>query len=307
MVATNSRTILGKIAADVGAALIARAKAGAPGGTNGTVLASGAGWEVADVICTAGPRDRVFEEQHGAASVAVVVAGSFQYRTDRGLHLMTPGSFFLGNPGECFECGHEHAPGDRCVAFQFTPAFVDNLAGQLGQRRTSFGASRLPPQRRSSAAVAAIMIALAGGAAVSWEETAIDIAALSLAASNDNSRACVTTPRRLLERATHAVREIERDPGARRELHTLAADADLSTFQFLRAFQRLTGATPHQYLLRTRLRESGAMLRATDRKVAEIALDCGFNDLSNFNHAFRAEFGMSPRAYRAAGATNTPA
>ena len=32
--------------------------------------------------------------------------------------------------------------------------------------------------------------------------------------------------------------------------------------------------------------------------VLDIALDCGFGDLSNFNHTFRAEFGLSPRNYR---------
>jgi AraC-like DNA-binding protein len=263
-------------------------------------LASGSGWEAADVICTAGPRDRVFEEQHGSASVAVVVAGSFQYRTQRGLHMMTPGSLFLGNPGECFECGHEHAPGDRCLSFHFTPAFMDQLAAELGARRATFGASRIPPTRASAAVVAAIATALAGGAQISWEEAAIDVAATALRVSHDDPRTLAEPPRDALERVTHLVREIERDPSAKRGLHTLAARTDLSAFQLLRAFRRLTGTTPHQYVLRARLRESAAALRAGHRKIVDIALGCGFNDLSNFNHAFRAEFGSSPRAYRAA-------
>src|SRR5262249_30557386 len=147
MVATRDRMILGKIAAGVRAALDARARSGAPASTRGVSLASGSGWEAADVICTAGPHDRVFEEQHAGAAVAVVVAGSFQYRTRRGLHMMTPGSFFLGNAGECFECGHEHAPGDRCLSFHFTPAFMDHLAAELGTRRATFGASRSEERR----------------------------------------------------------------------------------------------------------------------------------------------------------------
>jgi len=300
MVATHERTILGKIAAGVRAALDARARSGAPPCTQGVSLAAGLGWEAADVICTAGPRDRVFEEQHVGASVAVVVAGSFQYRTLRGLHMMTPGSFFLGNPGECFECGHEHAPGDRCLSFHFTPAFMDHLAAELGTRRATFGASRVAPTRESAGVVAAVATALAGGAEISWEETAIDVAAAALQASHDDPRALAEPPREALERVTYVVREIERDPSAKRELRTLAADTDVSAFQLLRAFRRLTGTTPHQYVLRTRLRESAAALRAGNRKIVDIALGCGFNDLSNFNHAFRAEFGVSPRAYRAA-------
>jgi len=52
---------------------------------------------------------------------------------------MTPGSLFLGNGGECYECGHEHAAGDRCVAFHFTPAFMSSLAETLGADLTMAG------------------------------------------------------------------------------------------------------------------------------------------------------------------------
>jgi AraC-like DNA-binding protein len=41
-------------------------------------------------------------------------------------------------------------------------------------------------------------------------------------------------------------------------------------------------------------------LRIEPAKVLDIALDCGFGDVSNFNRAFRAEFGVSPRAWRSA-------
>lgn len=305
--ATGRAWILEKVASDVDAALEARAQSGACEGTRSVVLAAGAGWKASDIICTAGPRDRAFEEQHSAASVAVVVAGSFQYRTARGSYLMTPGSLFLGNAGECFECGHEHAAGDRCVSFRYTADFIDNLAAEIGQRRATFGASRTPPARESAPVVAAIATALAGRAEVSWEETALDIAVSALRTSHDEvpRSASARVARGVLERVTHAVRDIERDPSAERDLHTLSAKADLSAFQFLRAFRRLTGTTPHQYLVRTRLRGSAAALRTTDRKIGEIALDCGFNDLSNFNHTFRAEFRTSPREYRRAHAAAT--
>jgi AraC-like DNA-binding protein len=256
MVATHHRTILGKIAAGVGAALDARARSGAPAGIHGTSLASGGGWKAVD-------------------------------------------NFFLGNAGECYECSHDHAPGDRCVSFHFTPTFIDDLAAELGVHRARFGASRVPPGRGSSGLVATIATALAVGGELSWEEVAIDAAATALVASQADRRtpAPLATPRRsALERVTHVVRAIERDPAAERDLRTLAADAKLSAFQFLRAFRRLTGITPHQYLLRARLRESAASLRASDRRIVEIALEYGFNDLSNFNHAFRGEFGASPRA-----------
>ena len=46
------------------------------------------------------------------------------------------------------------------------------------------------------------------------------------------------------------------------------------------------------------LDEAARRLAAEPHKILEIALDCGFGDVSNFNRAFRAEFGASPRAYR---------
>jgi AraC-like DNA-binding protein len=57
--------------------------------------------------------------------------------------------------------------------------------------------------------------------------------------------------------------------------------------------------TPHQYVVRARLRLSAQRLADAPGKIVDIALDCGFEDVSNFNRAFRAEFGESPRAYRA--------
>jgi AraC family transcriptional regulator len=66
-------------------------------------------------------------------------------------------------------------------------------------------------------------------------------------------------------------------------------------------FEGLTGTTPHQYLLRTRLRRAAIRLRSERAKILDVALDSGFGDVSNFNRALRAEFGASPRAYRSAG------
>src|SRR5213083_1359805 len=145
--------VLGKIAADLDQALARREASGAPGRTTGRLVAGGNGWSVEDVLCTCGPGDRPFEERHTAMSIGVVVRGTFQYRSPLGRDLMTPGSFLLGNAGQCFECGHEHAAGDRCVALRYAPDYFDRLAADAGapsgERR--FRASRLPPVRALSA------------------------------------------------------------------------------------------------------------------------------------------------------------
>ena len=99
-------------------------------------------------------------------------------------------------------------------------------------------------------------------------------------------------------RVTQAVRTIDRHPRAALSLARLAREANLSPYHFLRTFQRVTGITPHQYVLRARLRDAATRLVGESAKIVDVALDSGFGDVSNFNRAFRAEFGVSPRGFR---------
>jgi AraC family transcriptional regulator len=99
------------------------------------------------------------------------------------------------------------------------------------------------------------------------------------------------TPLNAAARVTKAVRLIEARARAPLTLGDLATEAGLSAFHFLRTFERVIGVTPHQFVRRTRLRDAALRLAAAPDKVLDIALDCGFGDVSNFNRAFRAEFG----------------
>jgi transcriptional regulator GlxA family with amidase domain len=101
-----------------------------------------------------------------------------------------------------------------------------------------------------------------------------------------------------LARVTRVLRAIENDLEAPRDLASLAQIARLTPYHFLRVFETITGTTPHQYVLRMRLRRAATHLRTERAKILDIALGCGFGDISNFNRSFRAEFGVSPRAYR---------
>lgn len=301
-------------------ALERRRRDDAPGQATGRVVASGDGWRVSDVICTSGPHDRPFEEQHTLVSIAIVAAGSFQYRSTMGRELMTPGALLLGNAGHCFECGHEHGVGDRCLAFQFTPECFARLASDAGVRggAIDFRLTRLPPVREMSALVARACAGLARQATdeaagprdkraeLPWEELAVTLAARTIQLARGLSPSAFASvgagagaiPARAAARVTRIVRAIERQPQASLALGRLARAAGLSPYHFLRTFERLTGVTPHQYVLRVRLREAALRLAAEPAKVLDIALDSGFGDVSNFNRAFRAEFGLSPRAYR---------
>jgi len=302
MVPHDRASVLGKIALDVERALTLRKKTGAPGRTIPTPLAQGAGWSVEDVICTSGPTDRPFEEQHRWVSVAVVVSGTFEYRASAARELMTPGSLLLGNPGQFFECGHAHAAGDRCVAFRYAPEWFERLAAEAGvpRRARRFRASRVPPIKDSAAIVARASVGVSVPARESWEEIAQRVAVAAVGLSAGAPLRPGHPPAGALARTTDSVRRIERDPAAPWTLNRLAAEAALSPFHYLRTFQRVTGVTPHQFILRARLRAAALHLAANHAKVVDVASDAGFQDLSNFNHSFRAEFGVAPRAYRKA-------
>ena len=293
---------MGKIAVDLDRALARRAAHGTPGRTAGRLLARGDGWSVHDVICTLGPSDRRFEERHAETAIAVVVAGSFEYCSPLGTALMTPGSFLLGNGGEPFECGHEHAAGDRCVAFRYGVDYFERLAADAGAPRGErrFAVSRLPPL-----AGAARVVTRAGTGVVettndSWEELALQVAGTAVRLTRALPRRPVEAPAGAVRRVTSGLRAIERDPSLRWTVSSLARAAGLSPFHYLRTFRQVAGVTPHQFILRARLREAAVRLVRERAKVMDIALDAGFGDISNFNRSFRAEFGAAPEAYRRA-------
>ncbi len=67
-----------------------------------------------------------------------------------------------------------------------------------------------------------------------------------------------------------------------------------------RLFHQTIGMSPKQWLLERRLQRAATLLTQTDLPVKTIAAECGFNDLSHFNRAFRQRFGQSPTQYRRA-------
>src|ERR1700759_5172422 len=100
-------------------------------------------------------------------------------------------------------------------------------------------------------------------------------------------------------RVIETIRLVESDAARPLELKEMASAAGMSRYHFLRLFRRLTGVTPHQYLISVRLRRAALVLTSSRRPVIAIALDAGFGDLSTFNKTFRAAFGLTPTRYRA--------
>jgi AraC-like DNA-binding protein len=83
------------------------------------------------------------------------------------------------------------------------------------------------------------------------------------------------------------------------DVDDLAGAAGLSRAHFSREFRRAFGESPHAYLLTRRLERAAALLRNTDRSVADICLSVGLRSIGSFTTSFTRTFGVSPTAYRA--------
>ena len=236
---------------------------------------------------------------------------------------MTPGSLLLGNAGQYFKCGHEHGVGDRCISFAYDSEYVEGLATEARSPgiSTRFSALRVPPVRELSALVARACASLAVSntafeneqkssttapvkrtsdsvhSSADWEEISFELAArtLEIASGKSGWRSSPAAE----SRVTRSLRMMESQPDGDHSLGSLAREAKLSRYHFLRTFRHLTGLTPHRYVLRARLRKAATRLMLQpERRVVDVALDSGFGDVSNFNHSFQAEFGANPRSFR---------
>ena len=80
----------------------------------------------------------------------------------------------------------------------------------------------------------------------------------------------------------------------------MARAASMSRAHFSREFRKAFGESPHGYLLTRRLERAAALLRTTDRSVAEVCLSVGLRSVGSFTTSFTRTFGRSPTDYRAA-------
>ncbi len=265
---------------------------------NSRLLASGTGWQVKDVVCDYGPGDRTFEEQHQTACLAIVCEGTFSYRSHQGAALLVPGSVLLGNTAACFECGHEHSRGHRCLSFHLSSEFMEEIATQIpGVRTACFDVPRLPPLQSLMPVLAAAEIARDDGDTAQLEEIAVHLAAEALKGQSTCDRSCTPSSRdfRRVSAAVHWIEAHEQDSPT---LSELARVVSMSRYHFLRTFRTVTGTTPYQYLLARRLRRASADLGRSSSPISHVAYNAGFHDLSTFNRRFRRVAKTTPREYR---------
>jgi AraC family transcriptional regulator len=262
-------------------------------------LRRGREWSISEFLCTAGPDDRPFEERHEEFSIAAVIEGTFSYRGDTGTAVMHPGAFLFGNSATCFECGHDHSTGDRCISFSFSPAYFAEVAASIaGSCRFRFPTPMLPVTPKLLPWLARIEALPALADRLEMDESAPRLMEAVIGAVCSMTPLPVYPSARDARRVGDALRYIELNAADALDLETLAGVAIMSKYHFLRTFRHIVGMTPYQFLLSVRMRRAAVRLATSSEPVSAIAFDAGFGDLSTFNGRFREVFGMSPTAYR---------
>ena len=266
------------------------------------MISKGDDWSIAEYPCDAGPHDHPFEETHKQFTIAAVVEGSFSYRTKAGSALLYPGAIMLGNFGECFQCGHDHSVGDRCVALHFAPEFFAEIAATVaGCGLYTFPAPMLPMVAPLTPLVVRLETLAAGACPLEIEEMVTRVGEAILATLSGHTKVCQRVSARDERRIAQVVRYIEDHAAEQLDLDGLAKVAAMSKYHFLRTFERIVGVPPYQFLLFVRMRRAAVRLVTSSETVSTIAFEAGFGDLSTFNKRFRDVFGMTPRAHRRQG------
>jgi AraC-like DNA-binding protein len=267
-----------------------------------TILIDKPSFTAMDYRCDAGPHDAPYTELHRGFSIAYVRKGSFGYRYRGETYELVAGSALVGHAGDEFVCTHEHHHGgDECLSFRFSPSAVDEI-GELSRagRAKLWRAGGLAPLPELI-----VLGELAQAAADGHGDVGLDEAALLFA--NRFAEVVGGSPRRAVEahprdrrRAVEAALRIDERLHEPTDLDRVAGEAGLSPFHFLRVFSAVLGVTPHQYLVRSRLRRAARLLADEARSISDIAFDVGFGDLSNFVRTFGRAAGVSPRRFRQA-------
>jgi AraC family transcriptional regulator len=247
--------------------------------------------------CQVQPGERPEPEQHRLHSVSYVRRGSFGCRVrGQGFDLVA-GSVLVGYPGDEYVCSHDHGGGDECLSFHLTPELVEAIGDGAAIWRTGC----LPPLPELMVLAELAQAAAAGSTDIGVDEAGLWLAARFVRLASGRTpaphRGASPQDRR---RAIDAALWLDAHAHEPVDLARSAARHGLSPYHFLRLFAAVVGVTPHQYLVRSRLRRAARLLAGDGASITDVALEIGFGDLSNFVRTFHRVAGVSPRRFRQA-------
>ena len=259
---------------------------------------------VVDYRCRSARREDPFAEQHDVASVSFVRRGTFGYRCRGQSHELVTGCVLVGRVGEEFVCTHDHhGGGDECLCFKLSPELAERLSPRPSAWEGNVSASArpgvLPPIAELMVLGELAQSAADGTSDVGLDEAGLELVSRCLALATETSPDVIVPSPVLCRRALETALWIDENAREPIDLAAAAAHAGISSYHFLRIFARVVGVTPHQYLVRCRLRHAARQLRDDRASVTSVALNVGFNDVSNFIRTFRRAAGVTPLQFQA--------
>jgi AraC family transcriptional regulator len=261
-----------------------------------TLLQTGP-FSVIDYCCSAGPGDKPYVEVHHSYSISYVRRGSFGCLARGESFELVAGSVLVGYPGDEFICTHEHhIGGDECLSLHFSSEWVEAVSYCSAVWRTG----AVPPLPELMVLGELAQACAAGSSNMSLDEAGLLFAARFIDVVSGRPRKPTAARARDRGRAVEAALWIDAHSHQPIDLEGAASEAKVSPYHFLRVFADVLGVTPHQYLVRSRLRHAARLLADDTRSVTDVALDVGFADLSNFVRTFHRAARVSPGGFRRA-------
>jgi AraC-like DNA-binding protein len=251
---------------------------------------------VREFRCTAEPGSKPFAEKYDSHSISYVRRGSFGCHCRGRFHELVAGSILVGHPGDEYVCTHDHVVGDECLSFFLAPELVESI----GDSRSVWQVGSVPPLPELMVLGELAQTAADGSSDVGLDEVGQVLASRFVETVSGRKNKKLTASLRDRRRAVESAMWIDANSHRAIALDDAADQAGISPFHFLRLFSGVLGVTPHQYLVRSRLRHAARRLADDDSPVTDIAYDVGFGDLSNFVRTFHRAAGASPLRFRQA-------
>lgn len=242
-------------------------------------------------------KHRFSRHTHDEFGIGLIVNGGQISASGRGQVTAEPGNIITVNPGEV----HDGAPlddhGRHWLMLYMEPAFLNDMQTDLGEtgqvefERPVF--DKPDWATRFYRAFQAMREGKGSAAALAQDETLIDLLAPLISWRSNAVRPKNDPP---MERVRQMICD---DPAANPSLQDLATVANASRFQTLRAFQAMTGLTPHAYILQQRANQARRLILSGKSSLADIAATCGYADQSHMTREFKRRYGLTPAAFQA--------
>ncbi|MGJ5202483.1 helix-turn-helix transcriptional regulator [Bradyrhizobium sp. HKCCYLR20261] len=261
-----------------------------------TILFESRDVTVSEFRCAAVPGERPYVEQFGGYSLSYVRKGSFGCHHRGRFHELVTGALLVGHPRDEFMCTHDHVCGDECLSF----FFADELVDEIGGNRQAWQTGAMPPLPELMVLGELAQAVAAREQTLGLDEVGHLLVGRFVAAVTGRHKRSIKPSLRDRRRAVETALWLDDNAHETIDLAGAAREAGVSPFHFLRLFAATLGVTPHQYLIRARLRRAARRLSEEDTPVTTIAYDTGFADLSNFTRTFTRAAGISPAKFRKA-------